>query len=378
MQSKLPQVGTTIFTVMSALAAEHKGINLSQGFPDFPISADLGQLVQEALLADQVQYAPMAGRLDLREQIARLVHTRHGIGLDPAHEITITAGATQAIFTAIAMLVRSGDEVIMFDPAYDCYDPAVVLFGGRPVHLKLSFPDYRIDWDAVERQINEKTRLIVVNNPNNPAGSVWASTDLDAFEQILNRHPQVYVISDEVYEYIQFSGAHQSVLKRPLIRNRSLVTYSFGKTLHVTGWKLGYCIAPPALMSEFRKVHQFNVFCVNNTMQYAVARYLERVNGLDDIATMYGRKRDLWADATRNSRFRLLPCEGTYFCLMDYSQITSEGDQEFAKRLTREHGVAAIPVSAFYQDATDHHVLRFCFAKKEETLLNAAEKLCRI
>ncbi|MBI3134920.1 MAG: aminotransferase class I/II-fold pyridoxal phosphate-dependent enzyme [Bacteroidetes bacterium] len=378
MQSKLPHVGTTIFTVMSALAAEHKAINLSQGFPDFPVSDTLKELVKAALDADQVQYAPMAGRVDLRQQIAALVSARHGIAVDSDLEITITAGATQAIFTAIATLINPGDEVILFDPAYDCYDPAVILFGGKPVHLALRFPSYQIDWEQLEQQITAKTRLIVVNNPNNPAGSVWSEHDLKEFERILAKHKNLYVISDEVYERIQFSGQHQSVLKSELLRSRSFVMYSFGKTLHVTGWKIGYCIAPAALTAEFRKVHQFNVFCVNNTMQHAIAAYLERFNDLDTIAGMYQAKRDLFTGALKTSRFKIMPCEGTYFCLLDYSQITGESDVDFARRLTIEHGVASIPVSVFYQQRTDHKVLRFCFAKTDETLITATEKLCKI
>ena len=378
MQSKLPHVGTTIFSVMSALATEHNAINLSQGFPNFPISDTLKNLVNEALQADQVQYAPMPGRIDLRQQIAAQVLTKHGVAINPETEITITAGATQAIFTAIAALISAGDEVIMFDPAYDCYDPAVVLFGGKPVHLKLRFPSYQVDWNELDDKITDKTKLLILNNPNNPAGSVWNANDLLSLEQILQKHPQLYIISDEVYEYIQFEGTHQSVLKNEFIRSRSFVTYSFGKTLHVTGWKLGYCVAPELLTREFRKVHQFNVFCVNNTMQYAVAGYLQHANDLDTIASMYQRKRDLFINALANSRFTLLPCAGTYFCLADYSNITDEPDTEFAKRLTRENGVAAIPVSVFYEYLTDHKVLRFCFAKTDETVTAAAEKLCRI
>jgi methionine transaminase len=378
MQSKLPHVGTTIFTVMSALAAEHNAINLSQGFPNFPIADSLKKFVHEALDADQVQYAPMPGRLDLRQQIARQVLARHDVKTDADQEITITAGATQAIFTAIASLIEPGDEVILFDPAYDCYDPSIVLFGGKPVHLKLGFPSYQIDWNEVDRKVTPKTKLIIVNNPNNPTGSVWGEQDLKAMQQILEKHPQLYVISDEVYEYIRFEGKHRSVLTNPLIRSRSFVTYSFGKTLHVTGWKLGYCIAPPELTREFRKVHQFNVFCVNNTMQHAVANYLEHSNDLHTISDMYRQKRDRFKSALQNSRFKILPCEGTYFCLLDYSAITQEADTEFAKRMTRENGVASIPVSVFYEDFTDNKVLRFCFAKTDETLAAAAERLCRI
>jgi methionine aminotransferase len=378
MISKLPNTGTTIFTVMSALAAEHKAVNLSQGFPDFAISNELKNFVREALDQNQVQYAPMPGRLDLRQEISKLVAGKHNYTPNPDTEITITAGATQAIFTAIASLVQAGDEVILFDPAYDCYDPSVIVFGGKPIHLKLNFPDFSLDWEELDKKINSKTKLIIFNNPQNPAGSVWKSEDLTQLETILKKHPNLYVISDEVYEYIQFTGNHQSVLKNELIRNRSFVMYSFGKTLHVTGWKLGYCIAPPELTTEFRKVHQFNVFCVNNSMQYAVYKYLESSPDLNGISKFYQEKRDLFLNAIKTSGFNPLKCDGTYFCLLDYSGISQMNDVDFAKKLTTDFGIASIPISVFYQDQTDNKVLRFCFAKKDDTLLNAAEKLCKI
>lgn len=378
MQSKLPNTGTTIFTVMSALATEHKAVNLSQGFPDFPISDELKNFVREALDQNQVQYAPMPGRLDLRQEISKLVANKHNYTPNPETEITITAGATQAIFTAIASLVTPGDEVIMFDPAYDCYDPSVLVFGGKPVHLKLTFPAFSIDWEELDKKITAKTKLIIFNNPHNPAGSVWKEDDLDKLERILQKHKQLYLISDEVYEYLQFAGSHQSVLKNEFIRNRSFVMYSFGKTLHVTGWKLGYCIAPPELTTEFRKVHQFNVFCVNNTMQYAVYKYLESKPDLNGISQFYQEKRDLFLNAIASSGLKPLKCDGTYFCLVDYSDISQMNDVDFAKKLTIDFGIASIPISVFYQDQTDNKVLRFCFAKKDDTLLNAAEKLCKI
>lgn len=378
MQSKLPHTGTTIFSVMSALAAEHKAINLSQGFPDFPISDELKNLVKIALDENQVQYAPMPGRLDLRNQISNLTTAKHGFTPDPETEITITAGATQAIFTAIACLIQPGDEVIMFDPAYDCYDPSVLVFGAKPVHLKLRFPDFSVDWNELDKKINSKTRVLIFNNPHNPAGSVWTPEDLIQLEKILIKHKHLFVISDEVYEYIQFEGTHQSVLKNELIRSRSFVMYSFGKTLHVTGWKLGYCIAPAELTKEFRKIHQFNVFCVNNTMQYAVSKYLEHKPDLGGISSFYQKKRDLFLNAISQSRFKPLKCSGTYFCLLDFSALSQTADLDFAKSLTTDFGVAAIPVSVFYQDKTDQSILRFCFAKQDETLLNAAERLCKI
>lgn len=377
-QSKLPQVGTTIFTVMSALANEHGAINLSQGFPDFPVSEKLKNYVRDAMLANQMQYAPMAGRQDLRQAIATSIEQRHLVKLNSETEITITAGATQAIFSAMAALIQPGDEVILFDPAYDCYDPTVILFGGKPIHIPLSFPGFSIDWDRVENTITEQTKLIVLNNPNNPAASVWTETDLKSLESILEKHPQLYVISDEVYELIQFEGIHQSVLRNELIKNRAFVVYSFGKSLHVTGWKIGYCIAPPNLTSEFRKVHQFNVFCVNNTMQYAISQFLQEPDALTGISSMYHSKRKLFLDAISGSRFTPVPGFGTYFCLLNYNEISLENDVEFARRLTIEYKVASIPLSVFYQNKTDHKLLRFCFAKQDQTLLSAAEKLCKI
>lgn len=378
MQSKLPDTGTTIFTIMSALATEHGAINLSQGFPNFSISEELKNFVKESLDQNHVQYAPMPGRLDLREEIARLISKKNGVSVNPENEITITAGATQAIFTAIATIINSGDEVIMFDPAYDCYDPSVKLFGGKPVHLKLKLPDFSIDWEELDKKINSKTKLLIFNNPHNPTGSVWTENDLKELETILQKHKDLLIISDEVYEYIQFDGEHQSVLRNDFIRSRSFVTYSFGKTLHVTGWKLGYCIAPSNLTNEFRKIHQFNVFCVNNTMQFAIYKYLKNQPSINETSKFYLNKHDLFVDAMSQSRFLPLKCSGTYFCLFDYSGISATPDYEFAKTLTKDFGVAAIPLSPFYADKTDNHILRFCFAKTDDMLLKAAEKLCRI
>lgn len=378
MQSKLPSTGTSIFTVMSALANEYGAINLSQGFPNFAIDPRLKELVAEALRLDQVQYAPMAGRLDLRQEISKKIKLQHGIAVDPESEITITAGATQAIFSAIAAIINKGDEAVLFDPAYDCYDPAVVLFGGIPVHLKLQFPSFRIDWDEAGKKITAKTKLIIVNNPHNPAGSVWTPDDIRALEALVQKHPQLYIISDEVYEHLQFSSPHCSVLNSEILRAKSFVTYSFGKTFHVTGWKVGYCVAPGKLAEEFRKVHQYNVFCVNNTVQYAVAKYLSGPGEWQQLARFYEQKRDLFLNAMKPSAFKPLNCDGTYFCLFDYSAISTENDLDFTKRITREFGVASIPVSVFYQDFTDNKVIRFCFAKTDETLITAAEKLCMI
>lgn len=378
MQSKLPQTGTTIFTVMSALAGETGAINLSQGFPNFSIDDKLKNYLVEGLKLDHVQYAPMPGRLDLRQEISKKIELQHDVKINPETEITITAGATQAIFTAIAALVQSGDEVILFDPAYDCYDPTIRLFAGIPVHLKLSFPDYKTNWAELEKTISRKTKLLIFNNPHNPTGAIWDEEDLKSLEKIILKFPHLYIISDEVYEHLQYSGQHQSILKSEILRSRSFVTYSFGKTFHVTGWKIGYCIAPPIFTNEFRKVHQFNVFCVNNTMQYALSRYLALHDEWINLSSFYQSKRDLFQNAMKGSKFNPLPCSGTYFCLYDYSAISSEPDRDFAIRLTKEFGVATIPVSVFYEDFSDNHVIRICFAKTDHLLLNAAEKLCKI
>lgn len=317
--SKLPDVGTTIFTVMSALANEHDAINLSQGFPNFNIDERLKDLVKKALDDEQVQYAPMPGRLDLREQLAAKMFVQHGVALNPDTEITIAAGATQAIYSAIAAVVKAGDEVIMFDPAYDCYDPSVRLHGGVPVHLNLTFPDYRINWEEVNERITPKTRMIMVNNPHNPAGTVWTIDDIKALEELCIKYPELIVLSDEVYEHIQYEGEHQSVLKSEILRPRSFVTYSFGKTFHVTGWKVGYTVAPSFLTTELRKMHQFNVFCVNNTIQAALAEYLSTGSEWMQVAPFYKEKRDLFLGAMKNSRFKALNCEGTYFSLLKMS-----------------------------------------------------------
>lgn len=375
--SKLPHTGISIFTQMSALAAEHGAVNLSQGFPDFEIDPALTKYVHEALSENQVQYAPMAGRIDLRSAISEKIKAFRNIEINPDSEITITSGATQAIYTAITTVVQPSDEVILFDPAYDCYAPAITVNQGIPIHLKLVHPTYHINWDEVNQRVNEKTRLIILNNPHNPTGTVLQKSDFEALEKLVTTYPSLLILSDEVYEYIQFEGRHLSVLDFPNLRARSFVTYSFGKTLHVTGWKIGYCIAPPFFTAEFRKIHQYLVFCANNTIQYAIMRYLNYTD-LKGIATMYQKKRDHFLSHIKTSRFKILPCLGTYFCLLDYSVISSENDVDFAKRLTTEYGVAVIPISVFYTDQTDHKIVRICFAKKEETLTNAALKLCQI
>ena len=376
--SKLPQVGTTIFTVMSRLAAEHNAINLSQGFPDFDCALELQDLVTKAMKAGLNQYPPMAGIPQLREAIAEKVRTLYGASYDPEHEITVTPGATYGLFTAIATLIRPGDEVIVFEPAYDSYVPSIEVQGGKTIYLGLKFPDYHIDWNEVRQAITPKTRMIIINTPNNPTASVFSAADMRELETI-TRGTDIVILSDEVYEHLVFDGAqHQSVARFPGLAERSFVVSSFGKTYHVTGWKMGYCLAPKALMNEFRKVHQFNVFTCNTPVQYALAEFMQHQEHYLGLAAFYQRKRDYFRDRLRESRFTLLPSSGTYFQSVRYDDITDEKDADFAMRLTREHGIAAIPLSAFYHAPPGHKVLRFCFAKTEQTLFKGTEILRRI
>jgi len=350
MKSKLTKVETSILTVMSQLANECGAINLSQGFPNFKINEQLKDFVKEGLDKEEVQYAPMTGRQDLRDAISEKIKEQHTINVNSNTEITITAGATQAIYTIFSAMLHSGDEVILFDPAYDCYDPSIRLQGAVPIHLELQHPSYSINWNEVKKSITSKTRMIVINNPHNPAGSVLDATDIIELEKIIESNPTIYVLSDEVYEHIQYEGEHQSVLKSKTLRERSFVTYSFGKTFHVTGWKLSYCVAPKLLTEEFRKVHQFNVFCVNNTMQYAVAKFMTETDSWRDVMPFYKQKRDLFLNLMATSRLKPLACDGTYFALFDYSKISDENDVDFAKRITKEIGVAIIPTSVFYKN----------------------------
>ncbi|MEO1515691.1 MAG: methionine aminotransferase [Bacteroidota bacterium] len=377
-ESKLPWVGTTIFSVMSALAREHNALNLSQGFPNFDCPDELKDLVTHYMAQGYNQYAPMAGAPPLLEQLARKAHSLYGAQLDAQQEITITAGATQALFTAITAFVKTGDEVILIEPAYDSYRPAVELAGGRPVIYELGLPDYQIDWDQFADLISPRTRMIIVNSPHNPSGRVFSPADLKALQQLI-RNTNILLLSDEVYEHLTYDGQfHQSVLRYPDLYQRSLAVFSFGKTFHNTGWKLGCCIAPPALTAEFRKVHQFNVFSVSTPMQYALADYLKQPDNYLQLAGFYQQKRDAFLEVLQNSRFRPLPCQGTYFQSADYSAISDEPDTEFAKRMTVEHGLAVIPVSVFYSSLRDEKVVRFCFAKTEDVLKKAGEILVTI
>ncbi|MBL7940257.1 MAG: pyridoxal phosphate-dependent aminotransferase [Flavobacteriales bacterium] len=376
--SKLPRVGTTIFTVMSKLAAECGAINLSQGFPDFPIDEKLSVLVHQAMSAGHNQYAPMPGLPALREAIAAKVQRLYGFSYDPEMEITVTSGGTQAIFTAIGAVVHPGDEVIIVDPAYDCYSPTVELFGGKPVHVRLG-DDMKFDANAMQAAITPRTRMLMINTPHNPAGTILREADMERIAAIL-RGTDIVLLSDEVYEHLVFDGEpHASAIKHPELRDRAFVIFSFGKVFHTTGWKMGYALAPKALMTEFRKVHQFNVFSANTPIQHALATYMKEPAHYENVPAFYQAKRDRFAAGMKRSRFKLLPCEGSYFQTADYSAISNEDDMAFAQRVTRAFGVATIPLSPFYKaPPVGQRLLRFCFAKQDTTLDAAIEKLCRI
>ena len=373
--SRLPSVGTTIFTVMSRLAADVGAINLSQGFPDFDCDPELIEAVARHMRAGRNQYAPMPGVPALREAIARMYLTSYGRTYDPETEVTITSGATEAIFDVVAACVHPGDEVIVLEPCYDSYVPAIELNGGVPVVVSLRFPDYSVDWDAVSRAITPRTRLLMINTPHNPTGSVLTGDDMRALAAVVDR-TGVLVLGDEVYQHIIFDGLrHESLARDAALAARSFVVGSFGKTYHATGWKVGYAVAPAALTTELRKVHQFVTFSTNTPVQYALADFLGAERGLRELAPFFQAKRDLFLTLMTGSRFRPLHSRGSYFQLMDYSEISDEGDADFAVRLTREHGVASIPTSPFLHREKAPRVLRFCFAKKDETLEAAASRL---
>jgi methionine aminotransferase len=373
--SKLPHVGTTIFTVMSKLASEHKAINLSQGFPNFPVDENLQQLLIETARENTHQYVPMAGYPPLISQIGELIQHSYQRTCND-QEILVTAGATEAIFASIQAFVYSGDEVIVLDPSYDCYDPAIVLCGAQAIHVPLA-KNFLPDWEAIENAWTNKTRMLIINNPHNPSGRVWKETDTEQLERLLAKFPNTLLLSDEVYEYITFEHQHISIHSRPLLHERSIVVSSFGKTFHITGWKIGYLVASEMLMREIKKVHQFLVFCVNSVAQVTLSKYLPIVN-VKNLGEFYQEKRDLFASLLSDSRFRLLPSEGTYFQLADYSAISTIDDFEFCQYLTKDVGVAAIPLSAFNANKHDPKIIRFCFAKDNETLISAAHRLCKI
>lgn len=371
LNSKLPATGITIFSVMTALSIENKAINLSQGYPDFAIDPELADLVNKAIREGSNQYAPMPGLLSLRSRISETVKEIYNRDADANKEITVTSGATEALFAAISVIVNQGDEVIMFDPAYDSYEPAVILNGGIPVHIPLTFPEFAIDWNKVNNAVNSKTRLIIINSPNNPSGSVITKDDIIQLKKIISLN-DIYILSDEVYENIIFDGRkHLSMILDDQLYQRSFIVSSFGKTFHVTGWKVGYCIAPEYLTSEFRKVHQFLTFATSTPFQVALSVYLNNTKRIIDLKSFYQNKRDTFLKLISDTKFIPLKCSGTYFQLLDYSAITDEADVDFAVRLTKENSVASIPISVFYKDRTDNKVLRFCFAKEDDTLRKA-------
>lgn len=376
--SKLPHVGTTIFTVMSQLAAKENALNLSQGFPNFPSDPKLIEMIQQALRENYNQYAPMPGALVLREAIAEKMQLLYQRKYNPETEITVTAGATQAIFTIISAFVQPNDEVIIFTPAYDCYAPAVEVHGGKVVPIQLKGMAFSVDWNEVRSKITNKTKLLIINTPHNPSGTVLSKADMLELSSILE-NTNIILLSDEVYEHIIFDGVpHQSAALYPTLAARAFITASFGKTFHNTGWKMGYCVAPKVLMDEFKKVHQFNVFSVNHPMQIGIARYLKNSEKYLELPIFFQQKRDYFLNAIKNSRFTWKPAQGTYFQVLSYAQITDELDTEFAKRLTYEHKIASIPLSVFNTHKEDHKLLRFCFAKTEETLAKAADILSQI
>lgn len=377
-QSKLPDVKTTIFTEMSLLAQQENAVNLSQGFPDYQPDENLIQYLGDFAKQGHNQYAPLFGIKELREEISRKFSLQYQVDYHPDFEINVTAGATQAIFTVISALVGKGDEVIIFEPAYDCYEPAIVLNGGIVKNVKMHYPDYKINWEEVKHLVSDKTKMIIINNPNNPSGKILKQADIDALITIV-KDTDIIILSDEVYESITFDGKpHLTLSKYPELKERSFVVGSFGKLLHITGWKVGYVCAPKALMEEFRKVHQFNVFCVNTPAQFAIAQYLQTMDDFAGISTFFQQKRDYLRNALSETPFKLLDCEGTYFLSAEFGAISDEQDKDFCYWLTKEHKVATIPFSAFYKDKTDEKVIRFCFAKKQETLDQAIEQLLKL
>lgn len=375
-ESKLPDVGTTIFTLMSRRALEEGAVNLGQGFPDYPIDERLSQALIEVVGEGRNQYAPMEGVIELRDQIAQKLHASRAVNVDPQAEITVTCGGTEALYDAVQAVVRAGDEVIIFDPAYDAYEPAVRLAGGHCVRIPLLPPAFAFDWDRVQRALTGRTRLIIINSPQNPSCTVADEQDLAALAALIRDRP-VSVLADEVYEHVLYDGRrHASVLAHPELRARSFAVYSFGKTLHATGWRVGYCVAPPAMTTELRKVHQFNTFSIVSPLQHAVARYLARFpDAWVGLAAFFGAKRDLMAGLLRGSGFEPVPSAGTYFQLVDYGALSRAGDADFAERLVREAKVATIPLTPFYAAPPRMTLLRLCIAKHDDTLRSAAERL---
>lgn len=377
-KSKLPNAGITIFTEMSVLAAEYKAINLGQGFPDFDMNPELVSLVNKAMQAGNNQYVHMNGLPQLRERIAEKIEKLYAAKVSANDEITVTPGATYALYIALTTILQKGDEVIVFEPAYDCYIPAIEMNGAVAVIIPLLLPNYKIDWVAVKEKITPATKAILINSPHNPTGAVIEETDIEALKAVV-KDTGIFILSDEVYEHLIFDGKeHLSVLKYPELYERSFVNFSFGKTYHCTGWKLGYCVAPPSLTKEFRKVHQFNAFTSFGPTQYALAEFLQHENEYLQLGSFVQQKRDFFMQLMSHTKFEALPTYGSYFQLYSYANITDEKEKDFAVRLTKEYGVTTIPVSAFYSDPTENKVLRFCFTKKESTLQAAAEKLIKL
>lgn len=374
--TKLPHIGTSIFTTMSKMAGDYKAINLSQGFPNFPVDPQLTDIVARVCKENFHQYMPSAGYPPLLEKIKALVATSYGREVSASSEILVTAGATQAIFTTIQALVNANEEVVILDPAYDCYEAPIILCNGQPVRIALN-DDFSPNWNAISEAMNPKTKMIIINNPHNPSGKIWSNDDFSQLENLLSNFPEVIVLSDEVYEFITFENSHISANSRGKLKDRSVVISSFGKSFHITGWKIGYAIAPEHLMQELKKVHQFLVFSVNSIVQAAIAEYLDLID-VSKLGSFYMQKRDFFQKLLKDSRFELLPSEGSYFQLASYAAISNESDLDFTKRLVRDYGVAAIPLSVFYANAKDSRLIRFCFAKDDQTLADAAGRLISI
>ena len=376
-RSKLPNVGTTIFSIMSEMANKYNAINLSQGFPDFDVSRKLIELVENYMRKGYNQYAPMPGILPLREIISQKTENLYNSKYNPETEITITAGATQALFTAITALIQEDDEVIVFEPAYDSYIPAIKANGGKPIYIKLKYPDYKIDWQQVNKSVNQRTKMLIINSPHNPSGSILSEDDLNNLKRFVSG-TNIIILSDEVYEHIIFDKQeHQSISTIPELAKRSLIVSSFGKTFHATGWKVGYCLAPANLMKEFRKIHQFMVYSVNTPVQHAIAEFLQEKDNYLQLGEFYQEKRDYFMKLLENTKYKMLPSKGTYFQTIDYSDISNMQDKEYSIELIQKHGIATIPMSVFYHEKIKSNVLRICFAKSKKTLEKAAERLIK-
>ena len=374
--SKLPHITTSIFTVMSQMANEYKAINLSQGFPNFPVDEQLKNFVAKWAKEEVHQYLPMAGFPLLLDKIALLTQKSYNRKVTASTDILVTAGATEGIFATIQALVNQGEEVIILDPSYDCYETPVLLCNAKPIRINLN-DDFTPNWEVIERAINSNTRMIIINNPHNPTGKTWTENDFIQLEKIADLHPDLLILSDEVYEYITFENKHLSINQRIKLRDKSVIVSSFGKSFHITGWKIGYLIAPEHLMKEIKKVHQFLVFSVNSIAQYAINDYMDVVQ-VEDLGQFYQQKRDFFRNLLHQTKFELLPCEGSYFQIASYASISSDNDLDFTKRLVQEFGVATIPLSPFYADGKQTNCIRFCFAKDENTLQTAVERLLQL